>query len=150
MGNYQLHREQVISRPIESVFAFFADARNLERITPPWLKFSILTPAPIEMRSGAIIEYRIGWGPVLLRWRTEILDWNPPHHFIDVQRRGPYRLWHHAHRFEAVDGGTRMSDIVEYALPLGPLGRMMHAMCVRRDLERIFDYRRNIIEQVFS
>src|SRR5689334_13428786 len=128
---YVLQREQWIPRPLEEVFAFFADAGNLEAITPAWLGFRILTPRPIVMRPGAHIRYQLGWHGIPLRWLTEIETWEPPHEFVDVQLQGPYRLWHHTHRFEAADGGTVMRDVVRYALPLGLLGRFAHALLVR-------------------
>lgn len=138
---YVLQREQWIPQPIEEVFAFFADARNLEAITPPWLGFQILSPEPIVMAPGTLIEYRLRWHYLPMRWVTEIRSWNPPIGFMDVQLSGPYRLWEHTHRFQAVDGGTRMGDVVRYALPFGLLGRMAHAWVVKADLEGIFDYR---------
>src|SRR4051794_16227728 len=107
---YVLTREQWIGRPIEEVFAFFGDAANLEAITPAWLRFSVLTPAPITMRPGALLDYRLGWHRVPLRWRTRIELWEPPHRFVDVQLKGPYRLWHHTHTFDEERGGTRMRD----------------------------------------
>ena len=150
MHTYRLHREHEIPRPIEEVFAFFSDVRNLERITPGWLNFRVLTPLPIEMRAGALIDYEIRWGPVPMRWRTEIVKWEPPVDFVDVQKRGPYKLWHHTHRFRATDDGTNMTDSVDYALPFGPLGRVAHALRVRRDLEAIFDYRNEQIDQLLG
>jgi ligand-binding SRPBCC domain-containing protein len=145
-----LQREQWIARPIEEVFAFFADATNLEAITPPWLRFRILSPGPIAMRPGALIVYRLRWGWLPLRWVTEIEEWQPPFRFADVQLRGPYALWHHTHSFEPHDGGTLMRDRVRYALPLGPLGRLAHRLFVRRDLEAIFDYRAKKVNEVFA
>jgi ligand-binding SRPBCC domain-containing protein len=139
--NHVLEREQWIPRPIDEVFAFFSDAANLEAITPPWLGFRILSPAPIAMHAGTQIRYRLHVHGLPMRWLTEIQTWNPPHEFCDVQLRGPYRLWHHTHSFEPGQGGTRMRDVVRYALPLGPLGRLAHAWFVRADLERVFDYR---------
>lgn len=126
---------------MEDVFAFFADARNLEAITPLWLGFQILTLEPIAMAQGTLIEYRLCWHCLPMRWVTEMRSWNPPIGFMDVQLRGPYRLWEHTHRFQAVDGGTRMCDVVRYALPFGFLGRIAHAWVVKDDLEGIFDYR---------
>ena len=136
---YLIEREQWIDRPIEEVFAFFSDAANLEAITPPWLRFSVTTPAPIAMHAGARIEYRLRWRGIPLRWTTLIETREPPDRFIDTQLRGPYRLWHHTHTFEAVDGGTRMRDLVRYRLPFGPLGTIAHVLGVRRDLEAVFD-----------
>jgi ligand-binding SRPBCC domain-containing protein len=142
---YLLEREQFLPRPIGEVFEFFSDARNLEALTPTWLSFRILTPAPIQMAEGAVLEYELRWRFFGVKWRTEIASWQPPHRFCDVQVKGPYKLWRHTHSFRAVAGGTMMSDRVEYELPFGPLGTLAHALRVRRDLDRIFDYRRSAI-----
>jgi ligand-binding SRPBCC domain-containing protein len=132
--------------PPEEVFPFFGDALNLEAITPPWLGFRVVTPGPIEMAAGAGIEYRLRLHGIPIRWRTTIAVWDPPHRFVDVQLSGPYRMWHHTHDFEpAADGGTLMRDTVRYALPFGPLGAAAHRVLVRRDLEAIFDYRREAV-----
>ncbi len=149
MHTYLLEREQWIPRPIGVVFAFFADATNLEAITPPWLGFRILTPRPIALHAGALIDYRLGWRWLPLRWRTRIEEWEPPHRFVDVQLRGPYALWHHTHSFEPHEGGTWMRDRVRYALPLGPLGRLANRFRVRKDLEAIFAYRAEKIAELF-
>jgi ligand-binding SRPBCC domain-containing protein len=141
VAEYLLQREQWMPRPIDDVFAFFADARNLEAITPPWLGFRILTPEPIAMSAGTRIEYKIRWRKLPVRWVTEIRRWDPPAGFMDVQLRGPYRRWEHTHSFHAVDGGTRMTDVVRYALPFGPLGNVAHAWFVKADLKKIFEYR---------
>jgi ligand-binding SRPBCC domain-containing protein len=138
---YVLQRQQWVPRPIEDVFAFFSDAKNLEEITPAWLGFRILSPEPIVLRPGARIHYRISLHGLPLRWVTEIESWDPPYEFVDVQARGAYRLWHHTHSFEPVDGGTLMRDLVRYVLPFGLLGRLAHAWLVKPDLEAIFDYR---------
>lgn len=139
---HTLHREQRLPLPIEGVFEFFGDARNLEAITPPWLGFRVVTPEPIVMAPGALIEYRLRLHGVRLGWRTRIVAWEPPGRFVDVQLSGPYRLWHHTHEFEADGRSTVMRDTVRYALPLGPLGTLAHALLVRRDVEAIFDFRR--------
>jgi ligand-binding SRPBCC domain-containing protein len=146
---FELRREQWLPRPVEEVFAFFADATNLEAITPPWLGFRILLPEPTTMHAGARIVYRLRWRRVPLRWVTEIAAWEPPFHFADVQRRGPYALWQHTHRFEPHAGGTRMRDRVRYALPLGPLGAFMHRLMVRKDLDAIFAYRARKVSEIF-
>lgn len=145
---YRLVREQVIGRPLDEVFAFFADARNLETLTPPWLRFQILTPGKIEMRAGTIIQYALRVHAFPVHWTTAISAWNPPFEFVDVQLRGPYVLWHHRHTFEARGGETRMVDEVNYALPFGPLGRALHRVFVRRDLENIFDFRAEKIDHI--
>ena len=137
-----LERQQSLPRPPEAVFPFFGDALNLEAITPPWLGFRVVTPEPIAMAPGALIEYRLRLRGVPIRWRTTIAVWDPPHRFVDVQLSGPYRMWHHTHDFEPPPGGgTLMRDTVRYALPFGPLGELAHRLLVRRDLERIFDFR---------
>lgn len=150
MKVYELHREQVVRRPIGDVFPFFADAGNLDALTPPWLAFEILTPQPVEMRPGCVLDYRLRWHGWPLRWRTLIEVWEPPARFVDVQLRGPYRLWHHTHAFTPVAGGTRLTDHVRYALPLGPLGRLAHRLAVRRDIETIFDFRGERIGALFG
>lgn len=150
MKFHTLRREQWIGRPVEEVFAFFSDAGNLAELTPPWLGFRILTPRPIELKAGAEIRYRIGLHGVPVGWTTVIRRWEPPHRFMDVQVRGPYRLWHHTHRFEEHGGGTRMRDIVHYRLPFGWVGNIVRRLVVERDLERIFDYRRQRIEELMG
>jgi hypothetical protein len=145
-----LRRQQWIPRPVDEVFAFFSDARNLEELTPSWLHFRILTPGPIHIAEGTRIRYRLSLHGIPIEWTTEIRQWRPPFRFVDVQLSGPYRLWHHTHRLEPKDGGTRMTDVVRYRLPFGVIGRVMHAIKVRRDVERIFDYRFRRIQEVFG
>ncbi len=140
---HTLRQEQRLPGTPDEVFPFFADAGNLEAITPPWLGFRIVTPRPIEMRAGAIIEYRLKLHGLGLGWLTRIEEWEPGVRFVDQQLSGPYALWHHTHEFEpAGDGATLMRDTVRYALPYWPLGEVAHALLVRRDLERIFAFRR--------
>jgi len=124
--------------PREQVFPFFADAHNLEEITPPWLEFQILTSGPIRMQAGARIDYRLCVRGFPLRWQTEITRWEPCIRFVDEQRRGPYRRWVHTHTFTELDGGTLCHDHVEYAVPGGGL---VNRLIVRRDITRIFAYR---------
>ena len=144
-----LTRRVLVPRPLDRVFAFFSRAENLEAITPPWLGFRILTPPPIELREGAVIEYAIRLRGLPMRWVSRIDRWNPPHSFVDVQLRGPYRLWEHTHAFRAIDGGTEMTDPVRYALPFGPLGALVHPL-VARDLRLVFDYRAARIDQLID
>jgi len=148
--SYTLQREQWVPRPLDEIFAFFSDARNLETLTPAWLKFKILTPGPITVATGTHIQYRLSWHGLPLRWTTEITRWNPPAEFEDIQLSGPYKLWRHTHGFRAHNGGTQMTDTVEYDLPFGFLGRMAHALQVRRNVEKIFDYRYDRIREMFG
>ena len=150
MSTYRLIRNQTIDRPLDEVFAFFADARNLETLTPPLLRFEILTPGDIEMRVGTIIQYALRVHGMPIYWTTAITVWNPPFEFVDVQLRGPYVLWHHRHTFEAVGDSTRMIDEVNYRLPLGWIGRAMHGLMVRRDLKAIFDYREQTVKRLLE
>ncbi len=138
-----------IEKPRALVFPFFADARNLERITPPSVRFRILTPSPIEMRKGAIIDYALRIKGIPIRWKTEITAWDPPNGLADTQRRGPYRLWEHEHRFEEADEGaaTIMHDTVRYS-PRG--GAIVNRFFVERDVKRIFEHRNRMVEQIFS
>ena len=147
---HRLVREQVVAAAPDEVFDFFSRARNLETLTPPWLRFEVLTPEPIDMRRGTSIEYRLRLHGVPLRWVSRIEEWLPGRSFVDRQVRGPYRLWHHRHEFEAHDEGTRVRDIVHYALPLGPFGALAHAVFVRRDLAAVFEYRRQQIDRLAS
>ena len=148
LRTHVLHREQRLDGTPEEVFGFFADARNLEAITPPLLRFRVLTPDPIAMGPGALIRYRLNVHRVPVGWLTAIREWDPPRSFVDQQLRGPYALWHHTHTFEALpDGGTLMTDVVRYGLPFGALGEIAHRLFVRRDIEAIFDFRaKKIVE----
>jgi ligand-binding SRPBCC domain-containing protein len=143
MRVHVMQREQRLPRPPDAVFAFFADAANLEAITPPLLRFRVVTPGPIEMGAGTFIQYALRLRGLPIRWDTLIQSWEPPHRFVDVQVRGPYRLWHHTHQLEPLDGGaaTLMRDTVRYALGFGPVGELAHRALVRRDLDAIFDFR---------
>jgi len=147
---YRLHREHWVERTIDEVFAFFADAHNLEAITPPWLGFQILSMSTPSIEQGTLIRYRLRMHGISMYWQTEICSWDPPHSFVDDQRRGPYKRWHHTHTFEAHGNRTRMIDEVEYSLPFGVLGRLVHALKVRGDVQRIFDYRKAQIDKLFG
>lgn len=150
MKIHRLEREQWIPAPLERVAAFFADAGNLDALTPAWLRFRILTPLPIEMRADARIEYQLRLGGVPVRWRTRIATWDPPHGFVDVQEQGPYALWEHTHRFLAIGDGVLMRDVVRYALPLGPLGALAHVGGVKAMLAAIFDHRFERVRERFG
>ena len=148
MSEHVLEREQFVQRPLDEVFAFFSQARNLEQLTPPWLRFEVLTPAPIEMRAGTRIEYRLRLHGVPLRWVSLIESFEEGCSFVDRQVRGPYRLWHHTHEFEAAGSGTIVRDRVRYAIPLGPLGEATRRLFVTRDLDRVFAYRRFAVARI--
>ena len=139
-------RQEIPGTP-EEIFPFFADARNLGRITPPWLQFKVLTPGPIAMAPGTLIDYRLSWRRIPICWRTLISAWEPPFRFVDEQIRGPYRVWHHEHVFESKGHHTVMRDRVRF---LAPLASISHPLVVRRDIERIFLYRRQVIAQELS
>ncbi len=145
MKIYSLRRSQLIPLPRSEVFAFFESAENLAHITPPSLGFRILTPLPITMKVGTVIDYTIRWLGFPVRWRTLITTYEPPDLFVDEQINGPYSLWHHVHRFEDIPEGTLMSDEVRYSLPFGLLGDVVHGLLVKRQLEHIFDYRAMVI-----
>lgn len=147
---HQLRRTQFIPKPVDEVFPFFAAPENLEALTPPFLGFRILTPSPIPMQVGTLIDYRISLFGVPLRWRTRIEAYEPGVSFVDVALRSPYRRWHHLHTFTPVAGGTRMDDVVDYELPFGPLGTLTHALMVKRTLARIFDFRAEAVRGVFG
>jgi ligand-binding SRPBCC domain-containing protein len=144
-GMNRLRCEIELPQPIETVFPIFADAFQLEAITPPWLRFKVVTPPPIVMRAGLRIDYRLRLRGLPLRWTSEITDWEPPHRFVDVQVRGPYRWWRHEHRFIARGDATRIVDEVEYAVYGGAL---VHTLLVRRDVERVFAYREQALRQL--
>ncbi len=138
MTIHTFDREIKLGRSLAEVFPFFADARSLETITPPWLRFQILTPEPIEMRTGTLIRYRLRVHGIPMRWKSEITAWEPPYRFVDAQISGPYRLWVHEHTFEENGGGTLVRDRVCYAI-LG--GALVNRLFIRPDLRKIFDYR---------
>lgn len=147
---HHLHREQLVPRPIDEVFGFFAEAGNLERITPPWLGFGLIGDEPVEMGVGRLIEYRLRLHRIPLRWVTRIHTWEPGRAFEDVQLKGPYRLWHHRHEFCRAGGGTLVQDHVRYSLPLGPAGELAHAAFVERDLARIFAFRYAAVKEILA
>ncbi len=147
MTVFELRATQLVPRPLAEVFPFFADPANLQAITPPWLGFEILTPMPLEMRAGALLDYRIRLHGLPLKWRTRITAWEPPGRFVDEQLRGPYRLWVHEHTFREVPGGTEVGDRVRYAVPGGSLANRFF---VAPDLRKIFAWRREKIRQALG
>ncbi|WP_058188371.1 SRPBCC family protein [Terracidiphilus gabretensis] len=147
---YRLERVTFIPRSKREVFAFFSEAHNLERITPPFLKFHILTPGPIAMQAGTLIDYELTLHGLQMRWRTRIEEFVDGSYFADVQLKGPYRMWRHRHDFEDAEGGTQMTDRVGYELPFGPLGQFARWLFVRRQVEQIFNYRNEVIVKEFG
>jgi ligand-binding SRPBCC domain-containing protein len=148
---YRLDTWLWLPRPRDEVFAFFADATNLERITPSFLAFRILTPSPVDMRAGTFIDYRVGVRGVPMKWRSQITTWDPPVRFADVQVRGPYREWTHTHTFEERDGGTLVVDTVQYSLR-GPrfIGNAVNRLLVAPELTRIFLFRHDALQDAFG
>jgi ligand-binding SRPBCC domain-containing protein len=146
-GEFTLTAKQWLPQQREELFPFFADVANLERITPPSLRFEVLTPRPIEMGVGTLIDYRLRVHGVSIRWQSEITVWQPPERFVDEQRRGPYRLWRHEHTFTPYLRGTLITDYVRYALIGGPL---VDRLFVRRDLATIFVYRQRVLKETFT
>lgn len=147
---YVLEQEQLVRRSRREVFGFFAEPENLDTITPDDLRFEIVSPRPIAMRAGALIEYRLRLAGVPFRWVTRIEVFEPEERFVDVQLQGPYRSWRHTHEFVEVPEGTLVRDRVEYELPLRPVGTLVHALFVRRRLQRIFDHRRRRIRALLE
>jgi ligand-binding SRPBCC domain-containing protein len=144
---YQLEAVQFLPQPRDRIFEFFSDAFQLEKLTPKWLGFSVLTKPPIEICSEIRIDYRLRIHGIPLRWQSEISVWEPPFRFVDLQTRGPYRRWHHEHTFEAVNGGTLCRDIVDYEVYGGGL---INAVFVRPDVEKIFNFRQKKLLELFG
>jgi ligand-binding SRPBCC domain-containing protein len=147
MTVFKYKSELWLPRDRNEVFVFFADAGNLEALTPPWLNFEILTRRPVFMRVGTLIDYRLKIRGFAVNWQTEITIWQPPFRFMDRQNRGPYRKWEHEHRFETRDGGTLCVDEVNYAVPGGWL---VDRLIVRRDVAKIFEFRRKKLLELFG
>lgn len=143
-----LERRQRVEVPVERAFDFYGDATNLEPLTPPWLRFEVITPGPIALGAGTLLDYRLRLHWVPIRWQTRIEIWEPPHRFVDIQARGPYSLWEHTHLFEPDGAGaTVIHDRVRYSIPYGPLGALADRLFVRRDLKRIFDFRAQAVDE---
>ncbi len=151
MKTYTLERTQVIERSLSETFAFFGDAFNLERITPPFLRFHILTPRPVVMQAGTILEYELSMFGLRFHWKTLIEKWTPETSFIDVQLTGPYSMWRHTHTFEELDQNrTLVHDHVEYRVPFSFLGRIAHTLFVKQSLNKIFDYRAAVTARLLA
>ncbi|MGH9945992.1 MAG: SRPBCC family protein [Pyrinomonadaceae bacterium] len=150
MAEHILKRVLTVHRPMEEVFAFFANASNLERITPAELNFKITSPRPIEMRAGALIDYQLSLYGIPMNWRTEITVWEPPNRFVDTQLKGPYSQWVHTHKFTALDENTTLiEDEVKYRLPFEPLGEIANFI-VGGQLKKIFDHRQKVVEEILG
>ncbi len=151
MKVYTLNKSQEISRGITDVFDFFSKPENLCDITPKRMNFNILTPSPIKMKKGALIDYTINIMFISMRWRTLITKYDPPYLFIDEQLKGPYPKWHHTHTFTKInENETLIKDTVLYSVPLGFIGRVVHWIYIKRDLKKIFSYRKKRIQGIFS
>ena len=150
MAEHILTRTLTLDRPIAEAFEFFGDAANLERITPPELGFHIITPQPIDIKQGVLIDYQLKLHGIPIKWRTEISVWEPPFRFVDQQLRGPYSQWIHTHTFTEIEPNkTQIDDEVRYRLPLEPLGDIAHFI-VAGQLKYIFDYRQKIVAELLS
>jgi ligand-binding SRPBCC domain-containing protein len=146
---YTLTFAQYVPRGLPEIFGFFSRAENLEAITPAFLHFRILAVTPEPIRQGTLISYKLRLHGIPLRWKSEIVEWDPPHRFVDIQRRGPYKVWRHEHHFEARDGGTLIMDTVSLALPLGVLGRIAYKLRVHTEVREIFAFREKKIRELF-
>jgi len=149
-GAHVLERTQLIPAPLAETFRFFSDPSKIHDVTPPWAAFEIVRSEPLPMRAGTVNDYRIRWLGVPLTWRGLIIEYEQDRRFVDLLTGGPYRYWRHEHEFEARDGGTLMRDRVEYTLPFGALGRLVHRLVVARQLRQIFDERAAAIERLFT
>jgi uncharacterized protein len=147
MPSFVLNAEQYVPKPLEKVFAFFSDAENLQKLTPLWLHFHIRSVNPAPLAKGTLIRYSMRWRIFPVSWTTEIVESNPPHRFVDLQLKGPYKLWRHEHLSVFEGEGTRIFDRLDYALPFGILGQIAHEAVVKRDVAAIFAYRREAIER---
>lgn len=147
---YNLYREQIVNKTIDEVFSFFEKPENLEVITPTWMRFKIKTPPPLIMKAGAEFDYRIDLIKIPLKWKTKIAIYDPPYKFVDVQMKGPYRKWIHTHTFETMGDKTKITDNVDYDLPAGILGRIVHMIYIRKTLKAIFDFRESTINRLFN
>ncbi len=150
MKTYIFEKRTYFDRPRDVIFSFFSNAENLNKVTPKKLHFKILTDLPISMKKGTLIDYKLRIYYIPIHWRTEIKEWNPPHQFIDIQLIGPYRKWIHMHQFIAQENGTVMIDRVKYAIPGGFLVPLFHKLIVKKDIEKIFEYREKKFKEFFK
>ncbi|MBZ0178613.1 MAG: SRPBCC family protein [Ignavibacterium sp.] len=147
---FNIFMEQIVDANLNEVFEFFENPENLGVITPDWMKFEILTPRPLIMKKDAEFDYRINLFSVPLKWKTIITDYDPPYKFVDVQKNGPYKYWHHTHLFETEGDKTKITDNIDYKLYGGPIGVLINNIYVRKNLKSIFDFRENKINQLFN
>jgi len=142
--------EHILNQPIVDVFEFFCNEKNLEKITPPWLNFKVINKSTSQIQKGTLIDYKLKIKKIPTHWRTLISEWNPPHSFVDEQLKGPYSYWHHRHEFSALsDQSTLMKDTITYKIPFGFLGDFLLGSVIQKDIETIFQYRKNIIDSIF-
>lgn len=147
---FEVRKQQLLRAPKPEVFGFFCRPENLEKLTPPFLNFKIITPSPIPMHAGSLIDYQLSLYGIPFRWRTQIVDFDQGGRFVDKQIKGPYKLWEHTHTFEPVGGATLMTDVVRYQVPFGVLGQMAHPLLVKRSLDEIFNYRCKVADDIFN
>ncbi len=150
MTPFIFRAEQFVPRPLPEVFDFFSEANNLQKLTPAWLHFRILSVDPAPIRKGTLIRYSLRWRIFPIHWTSEIVEWEPPHRFVDLQLKGPYKLWRHEHSFATLGNGTRILDEVQYRLPFGVLGSIAHTLKVKKDVETIFAYRTEAVNRLFG
>jgi hypothetical protein len=149
MTPHVIVRKTVINRPLEEVFDFFSKAENLDLLTPPELQFKILTPLPIQMKAGTLIDYKIKLNGIPFLWKSEISTWKVNECFVDEQLKGPYRIWHHTHSFKSIAGGTEMTDEVKYLSPGWFLEPLIQALFIKKKVESIFDFRNQKLKELF-
>lgn len=150
MKTYKFEKQTFFNRPRDTIFSFFSNAENLNKVTPKKLHFKILSDLPINMKKGTLIDYKLRIYHIPIHWQTEIKEWNPPHQFIDIQLIGPYRKWIHEHQFIAQANGTMMIDRVKYAISGGFLASLFHILIIRRDIEKIFEFREKKFKEFFK
>jgi ligand-binding SRPBCC domain-containing protein len=149
-STYTLHRRQHVAAPVRDVFAFLANAATMQFLLPPWLHYALHTPLPVELRTDAYLDSSFRWRLLNYRWRSQVLDWSPPRRFVYRQLAGPFKLWEHVQLYDPQEQGTLITDHVRYAMPFGVMGRCVHSLVVRHDLEALFDYRRQRITDRFG